>query len=235
MTDDRLLGFDVREPRANLDGLWDAARCATYLLRPDVTWPLSTDTLVWPSVFDKGQGPGLPDPERQRLHLAGVPVPAYTGPNAGLWEDAPRMLRHLRAYSLAARSAVVIAISWFSRGGFAEAGRFGPYLVPTSPAARQPNWEFLGFDIADGSLLSGLSNCGYLPSEAPLLRAQWGPRLNTNHLFDALADAFAFRDLADARVGSHAPFFVYGLYAIEEIGSTAPEPTAGVDRPQPLV
>jgi hypothetical protein len=99
--EERLLGFDVREVPQVAAGLWDGARRTTFLLRPEVRWPLSVDTLVWPSRFDAGQGIGLPAPERERLYLAGIPLPPDAGPNAGLWEDAARMLAHLNAIQAA--------------------------------------------------------------------------------------------------------------------------------------
>ena len=104
MMEEHLLGFDVRQLPVPTPGLWEPARRALFLLRVDATQPLSTDTLVWPSVFDTGQGPGLPLSERRRLGLAGIPAPPYTGPNAGLWEDAPAMLRYLYARQPAPRS-----------------------------------------------------------------------------------------------------------------------------------
>jgi hypothetical protein len=35
-------------------------------------------------------------------------------------------------------------------------------------------------------------------------------------VFDQIAYALAFRQAADIRVSEHAPFFVYGLYVIED-------------------
>lgn len=217
MIEETLLGLDIRDLGGGPDYLWDAERRALFLLRVDAPKPLSVDSLVWPSVFDTGQGIGLPGPERERLHLAGVRPPAYIGPNAGLWEDALHMRQYLQEHLDEPQPCVMIAVSWVSRSSFSDGGRFGPYLAPTSPAGIDPHWERLGYDVGDGSLVSGLSNCGYKPDEAQLLRAQWGPRLNESHLFDDPLHAFQFRDAADERVPEHAPFFVFGLYLIEAI------------------
>jgi hypothetical protein len=105
-----------------------------------------------------------------------------------------------------------IAISWVSDSGFSDEGRFGPYLADTSPAELDPHWERLGFDVGDGSLVSGLSNCGYKPDEAQLLRPKWGTRLDDSHLFDDPPDAFQFRDAADERVPEHAVLCVRALF-----------------------
>jgi hypothetical protein len=219
--EETLLGFDVRECWAMPDPLWDTTRRARYLLRPVIVKPLSADPLVWSSVFDTGHGPGLSAAERGRLRLTGVPTPAWIGPNAGLWDDLPRMLATFQ-HAIPELWAVVpahtvLAISWLSDAGFSTSGVVGPYAAPTTPATRDERWPLLGYDVGDGSLLSGLMNCGYGDDERDALRAQWGHRLNDAHLFHTAADAFAFRTLSNARTPAHAPFFVYGLYAVADV------------------
>ena len=78
-------------------------------------------------------------------------------------------------------------------------------------------WEFLGFDVADEWLLSGLSNCGYGDDAEPL-RREWAGHLNGHHLFDNLDKAIEFEALTDKRVEEHAPFFIYGIYSIPKSG-----------------
>ena len=47
------LGFDLRDDAAvYLAREWTDARRALYLLRDDVAWPKSVDSLVWPSPID---------------------------------------------------------------------------------------------------------------------------------------------------------------------------------------
>jgi hypothetical protein len=58
------------------------------------------------------------------------------------------------------------------------------------------------------------ANCGYAADEVDALRARWGRRLNESHLFGSIGEALAFREVADARVPEHAPFFVYRLYLV---------------------
>ncbi len=218
MIEERLLGFDARERLANGDDLWDAARRETFLLRVDVPKPLSVDTVVWPSLFDTGQGIGFPAAERERLHLAGLPTPSWIGPNVGLWDDLARMRQYLAEDQAEKDAHALAAVCWFSDRAFSDAGPFGPHLGPTLPPERDPAWQFLGFDVADGSLVSGLTNCGYSPAEAQRLRRRWATHLNESHLFGDLEPAFRFRDSANRRVPEHAPFFVYGLFLLEKIG-----------------
>ena len=211
--EERLLGFDVRE--LDQSALWDVATRELFLLRVDVTQPLSVDTLIWPSVFDTGQGIGLPQTHRERLYLAGIPLPSWIGPNAGLWDDLDRMRQYLAASLSHPHPHVVLAVSWISDNSFADAAPAGPSLEPVTPPLRDVSWRLLGFDVADGSMLSGLSNCGYSPDEAAGLRPASRSSLNGNHLFADVADALRFKHLADKRVPEHAPFFVYGLFAVE--------------------
>jgi len=77
----------------------------------------------------------------------------------------------------------------------------------------QPGWDFLGFDVADGTT-SGLSNCGYDEHQLAGLRRVWAPRLNHHGLFRELTDALAFRWLTNKRVPEHAPFYVYALWVV---------------------
>jgi hypothetical protein len=213
-----VLGFDARRPPAVAP--WEPQRRARFLLREEVAQPLSTDTLVWPSLFDTGQGIGLPPVERERLQLAGLRPPPWTGANHSLWDDLGRMRRYLEENRAGPQAAhAVVAVTLLSDGRAPAApGGYGPYPEPTVPAAISPAWRALGLDVADGSLVSGLMNCGYGADEVEGLRSRWAPHLNRHHLFDDAGEAFLFRDLSDTRVREHAPFFVYGLYVIEEVG-----------------
>jgi hypothetical protein len=96
------------------------------------------------------------------------------------------------------------------RGGEGE-GQLGAELLDLRTV-----WSLLGYDVADGALTSGLSNCGYDPSERPSLRRDWAGELNEHHLFEDPAAARAFRDVTDARVPEHAPFLVYCLLRIDD-------------------
>lgn len=175
-----LLGFDARELWLDVGSQWDASRRALYLLREDVKKPLSVDAWVWPSLF----GDGLPGSERERLSLRDARLPDWKGPNAPLWDELARMRSGLG--SLGAASAephALIAVSWLWDGRPAEGSWLGgPYREPTVPAAREEGWRFLGFDVADGGFISGLSNCGYTDAEAASLRSQWAGLLNEHHL-----------------------------------------------------
>ena len=47
-----LIRFDVRAAKQQyLDSRWDRDARKQFLLLPDIEWPLSVDSMVWPSVF----------------------------------------------------------------------------------------------------------------------------------------------------------------------------------------
>ncbi len=68
--------------------------------------------------------------------------------------------------------------------------------------------------MADRSLLSGLSNCGYTEEELPRFAASFARYLNDYHLFESLETAMDFKELTDRRAKEHAPFYIYGLWRI---------------------
>jgi hypothetical protein len=199
MTMERLVGFDAREMWVDPTASWSEKRRADYLFRPDVQKPLSTDTVVWPSVFDlneNGRPPGCFGHQDLCDKLTDVQAPLAS-------------VQPGRCY--------VIAITVFT-GSTSELQEWDELAPTTTPAARDSSWTFLGFDVSDQWLLSGLSNCGFLPEVEDVsgLRAQWGPQLNQYHLFDSFDAATAFKDLSNVRVQEHAPFFVFGLWLVQE-------------------
>lgn len=82
--------------------------------------------------------------------------------------------------------------------------------------------SFLGYDVADSFLTSGLMNCGYA-NEAAELRERWARHLNLHHLFSERARALHFCRITNERIPEHAPFFVYGLYRLNPRLAVAPK------------
>ena len=182
-------GADVRESCAQPDNDWTQDRREGFLLRLDVLRPLSVDPNVW----------GLA--RRPADEKAGTPLP---------WISVDDALH--KYVGSADANATTIAI-----GVVAEDAEEESILATTTGVdaelVAEPDWVFLGFDVADGST-SGLSNCGYDASEARILRPVWGPRLNKHGLFVDIADALSFRQLTNERVPEHAPFYVYGIWVV---------------------
>jgi hypothetical protein len=124
------------------------------------------------------------------------------GPGAeGLWAERPDLLAAAHAVNHA--TAILVRITAF------------PEDEPETTAGPAFSRSgFIGFDVADYFLVSGLTNCGYRHGEEASLAPAWAPLLNQWHLFDRMEDAEAFADVVAQRVPEHAPFYAYGLYEL---------------------
>jgi len=187
-------GADVRVAPESLEAAWDDTRRERYLLRPTVARPLSVDRAVWPAC-------PTADGDRSPAVLPWVSVETVLQ-RAG----EARRKEQLRVVT------VVIGLVVETSNDEALAASRG---IDAEMVA-DPRWRPLGFDIADGTDISALSNCADEAHEANALRNVWAPRLNDHGLFDELHDALAFRTLTDERVREHAPFAVYGMWLVGE-------------------
>ena len=193
-----LLGFDARQGSREVALTWDAKRREEFLFRTDVMQPFSADTTVWPAVLESNLRP------------------AVCIGHQDLWSD----LECLRSSLLSPEMKVsdtydLIAITFHSdTDSLAEV--WCSEVPPTNPTLLSEASSFLGYDVTDKWLLSGLSNCGFLPDldDVQALRHEWSGKLNGHHLFDNLKDALIFTELSDKRVTEHSPFFVVGLWSI---------------------
>jgi hypothetical protein len=78
----------------------------------------------------------------------------------------------------------------------------------TNPPTISQRWKLLGYDVADRSLLSGLSNCGYDGDEKPILTKTWSDKVNEVGLLRDLNDAMEFTDVTNRRFPStHRSWF----------------------------
>jgi hypothetical protein len=186
----RLVGFSANETES--DGRKTPIPAdirEVFLLRPEIELPYSVDEHVWPSVWGMNDGP--------------------QADRNGLWLNLGRLQRSLIEHG---RTAILIAVELLVPG---NPPAFGfPYSLIDStqePPTVPDDSICLGFDVADGGFWSGLSNCGYSEAERAELRPKWHGRINDFGLLKSEQDALEFRDLSDARVPEHAPFWVYRL------------------------
>jgi hypothetical protein len=224
LDDERLVGFDAREWWRGFGAAWSQERRGRFLLRADVDKPLSTDTSVWPSIYDLGDSRVGYLPAEPPALLA---PPAWTGPVQQMWAELDALRGHLRAAGeprvpphrlvgvalVAGASAKPDLETWMRPLPDHSARLVEGAVAPSTPG---PGWSALGFDVSDTWLLSGLSNCGYSASELAGLRSEFGPYLNRHHLFDEVEPAVRFARLRSGQVTEHAPFFVYRIWSIPE-------------------
>jgi hypothetical protein len=208
----RLVQFDVRL-RADdyVSSFWDQEHRNLYLLRPQTEWPLSVDPLVWPSVF-------YSEIFRAATNLPYGSIEVDPSTDDGqYWLNLDQMTGHYETHKRPETQGVFVAIHLFSEKALDS--NFIPYsfdncalsLGETNPRECPPEGEFLGYDVADASRMSGLANCGYTDIERKQLEQVWSSRLNSYGLLKTLEDAVEFRQVCDKRVAEHAPFWIFGI------------------------
>lgn len=211
-----LLGFTARPLPRDLDHEWPTDRRQLYLLNENAPEPISVDNMC---------GSKLPciDPDTAaRSGTTGLQCAAqldpYLGPNQScalsLWTSHETLIAFLTPHlgppsqgRYALHAITVLATHPVYRSSF-DASGFGGSDTASS---LDSSWIRLGYDIADIWLLSGLSNCGYTPSDRPHA-ARFIRSLNRFHLFDDAAIALDFARFTDQRVDEHAPFHVFGMF-----------------------
>ena len=215
-TDDLVTGFDARVAVDGDDAWSEDKKRQWQLFRLDVRRPLSIDTLVWPSLFDR----------HDELR------PDYIGLGYPLWEKLSRLNQIVKRHDqLKALDSDVIACAlivelctlaerrvWHEFLPPVGKENIGPSTILASPSAIDERWTFLGYDVADESGTSALITMRH-PTDAGQideLRTRWGPRLNDAHLFDDRSQAGQFKKLSNQRIPEHAPFFVYGLWLVTD-------------------
>jgi hypothetical protein len=193
-----ILGFDIRVENQSLQDHWSSERRNHFLLRTDVLEPYSVDTNVWPSIINDDVRPGT--------------CIGYQD----LWCDLTCLISVASLRSEKAINGRLISVSLVSTESSHISSTWRSKVPPTVPPTRADDWEFIGYDVADEWLLSGLSNCGFLPivDDVPALRVEWSPRLNEHHLFSTIEHAKMFEQFANSRITEHAPFFVYAIWRI---------------------
>ncbi len=198
-----LLGFDAREMWLDVAEYWPEERKRRFLLRQDIIRPLSTDEYVWRSVFDVD---------------ISLQYPQWTGPIQNLWDNLATLQEYLdTTWSERTLPSWLMAVTLqedvCERENLLEWHDRVSNLITTP---RDPAWAFLGYDVSDKWLTSGLSNCSTDESEMQILRDTYASVLNEHHLFDALKPAVDYMHVSDERVRAHAPFFVFGLWLIKK-------------------
>lgn len=192
--EEHMLGFDCREMWQAFKTTWPQWRKDLFLLKHEIEKPLSTDTTVWPSIFDDEEDGGW------RGHQF-------------LWASLAKMQAHMETTVI---PYWMIGISVVLHNSETQQ-IWQPIYAQTTPSQPETDWTLLGYDVADFYLLSGLMNCGYEPAEIDSLAIKTKAHLNQYHLFSNLNAVHEFREISDQRATEHAPFFVYGLYLIPTI------------------
>ena len=218
------IGFDARENWLSFSQLWDTNRKELYLVKANVKKPLSVDMNVWPTILDAGGIVPVSAYDNDLAEFHGVPLSDEFQPNSPLFVDVYELENTLSGeWPFANKPLMIVAITYFYDSD-TQPSKSWPNVGTVSEQI-QPEWEFLGYDVADAGLLSGLLNCGYSPEEKRVANERWSQSLNEHHLFDDIGAAMSFREWTDNRVTEHAPFSIYGLHVVRHFTSPDSVPT----------
>lgn len=198
---EQILGFDTREMWVSYTDEWSTDRKVGFLLRQDLAKPLSVDRHVWPSVMEM-------------LFPFAEILPQLKN-ESNLWLELEQMQDYIaHIWETNVKPHWRIAVTVLIEEQEVETEASNSFVVPN---IIDPNWKFLGYDVAQTNLWSGLSNERYEPDEIQSLQARWVTSLNDYHLFKDSEAAIEFAEWADRRDIGHAPYDVYGIYLIQHL------------------
>lgn len=196
----RLIGFDVRAPwTKDWEGTWNHSRRATFLLNENIKRPFSVDRNVWPSI-DMGNDQGIDQP--------------------CVWADYITMMQslssNLQKWHKDLNYADEIAIEVLDEND--QCATISCLGNNTETAHKNINLDAdfspLGYDVADSSLTSALSNCGFDANNIyskDEMKEKFAPFLNDHGLFCDLDMACRFRAIMERKIPEHAPLFIYRI------------------------
>lgn len=198
---ERLIEFDTREmnvPYVNKYAHVHANHEALFRIRKDIIRPLSTDRYIWYRVFEDDSETDHPKDENIKTRWSP-------------WE-LEDLQNHLKNAPKAWPPHWIVAFTIHEHPG----GHFEDY-PPISDEQRN-QWQFLGFDISEDVLLSGLMSMGYTEEDHQEVD-HFASKLNEYHLFVELEDALQFcewRNTRSTRDQGHGPFYVFGIYVVSK-------------------
>jgi hypothetical protein len=205
MYQEKVIGFDAREMYFSRYEDWTPERRAQFLLK-DVEKPLSVDPVVWRSLFD------IASPS---FSLKAWPSVQWDGLYKS-WGKLEYVLQAVKDWQDSLKPCWVIGITIFADKTEKEnIEAYSDWRI--SPIEIEESWRLLGYDVADGSSISFLSNAGR-GDEMPQNRMTWGTHLNEYHLFSNLVKAREYAAMCEGREPLHGPYAVFGLYLIQSFG-----------------
>ncbi|KJR41472.1 hypothetical protein MCHI_002622, partial [Candidatus Magnetoovum chiemensis] len=162
-----LLGFDIRlNPKYYMTQLWDYERRVRHLLNPDITWPLSVDKIVWPSLF-RYSSSLYEYPYFNFEQSIYIEPEEFRHSAINLWTGIEKMETYFFKHKGEIdNEPVSIGITLAGEDDFRSNDYWAAVLSPPLSIDGLPKeWLFLGYDVADQSTISSLSNCGYNDDE----------------------------------------------------------------------
>lgn len=222
-----IVGFDVREMWLDVDSQWTQAKKDKFLLKHNVSKPLSVDHYIWYSAFSDLLEPRIwRSVVRQAKYYGSqwdnvfsedrnLSIPDDYRPRR-VWRRLDALVDYLeKSWGSTWKPCYIVAVAEvFSDDSDIEVEE--EETEPISPRVIDSQWQLLGYDVADYELYTGLFEGIMAPDEAAKLRRDWEIYLNEYHLFVEPQKAFDYIAVANQKYPSHMPYYVYALYGIQE-------------------
>lgn len=219
MYQELVIGYDCREVWSpGNDSLPQSDKL--HLLRPDIERALSIQKHIWNTVFVSEHS--FSSNEQSGVASACNLTISREHEFWGFWNDLEKMCaslkENIREYK---RPCWMISVSvvkttkydyWLSIA--TEEHVQVPQPIYTHPSEVDSKWTFLGYDVQDGYFAEGLGGV-YSDEIQEFHRATWGKDLNKYHLFTDQERASTYSDWMEE--AEHRPFFVFGLYMIDQL------------------
>lgn len=197
-----ILGYQLRVPIGQLSAYWTRNRRNQYLLEPNIDSPLSVDRTVWPTVDSALAAAALFDDFESG---------PYQAPNGLSLFRLKKSVGNSIA-SLLKNGEVIVAIG--AEKTIAN-HLCNKHKIDLSVSDRQPadlSLQFLGFDVCDEWLLSGLMNCGVGADDHATLKERYSAFINKDGLFNNIEISTNYATEMNRHVYEHAPFFPASLF-----------------------
>jgi hypothetical protein len=216
----KAIGYDIRQLSTDyVNSLWNTKRRKELLLNDKIEWPLTIDKNLWYSVFTY-LGENNPKAEKDPMTIAIKEDDVEWNHNMlGYWPNYEDMFRFFISHKKNIKTGIPIYVEAYLFDDIPKQVMLEVILEKTFTTKEKPeDWILLGFDVADYSFLSGLTNCGYKENiRKDLISSGWLDKLNEFGLLNTLNDALAFKQITDKRVHSLAPFYIYKLFKAPQI------------------
>ena len=184
-----LIGYSIN--MLNEDFEWTQKRRLRFLIKPTIKLPKSVDSNVWQESYDYFENIS----EQEMMD------------NWTKWRHKDRLVE-LTGYNIREGNRVLTA-------SYLHFFDYVPTEVWAMEYRSEPvdeNLIFLGYDVANGGTLSGLSNCGYTDVALKYCRENYLQHLNQHGLFEDFGVALDFLSYTNQRTPADSPFYVYSLY-----------------------
>lgn len=216
MIKNKLIGFDIRLLSNDfLLRRWSASIREQFLLKSNISIPLSIDKTVWPSRFKI-----ISDQSVNALTLDDISITSTENNQYfvcyDIWDDLNEMITQYKPISKGRDYG--IAINLITPDDIVDQNDEWLNSIinsfSCSPSVPSQEWLFLGYDIANSGFSSMLFHFGLKEEEKRNMRPIWSRYLNDHGLIKTEAKAIEFWQNESNRMMEDSPFYIFQLFLV---------------------